>query len=235
MSSRTQKRPRLSPSKGTATAFDSEADESSTGGEKRWPRRKHANVYEAVAGRVTTTLPIDDSDSEDQARRKHHRQYSRSSRRDPTFAPEEVLFKRSGAPIRYAEKDIYHAHEDLRDGGRALLPDSDMLKSLHSYTSHFYASLAASGATMEENDKTQAIDERSMDETALLAFGILLEEAGWEALGKRGHLVFTEGVEVNENGGLRAGIETGDVEAFGFGDAKRFDSRYRSGRNTHGL
>jgi hypothetical protein len=31
-----------------------------------------------------------------------------------------------------------------------------------------------------------------MDETALLAFGILLEEAGREALGKAGDLVFTE-------------------------------------------
>lgn len=31
-----------------------------------------------------------------------------------------------------------------------------------------------------------------MDETALLAFGILLEEASRDALGKRGDLVFTE-------------------------------------------
>ena len=37
------------------------------------------------------------------------------------------------------------------------------------------------------------IDERSMDGTALLAFGILLEEASREVLGKRGDLVFTEG------------------------------------------
>lgn len=34
-----------------------------------------------------------------------------------------------------------------------------------------------------------------MDETALLAFGILLEEAGKAVLGRRGDLVFTEGVE----------------------------------------
>ena len=34
-----------------------------------------------------------------------------------------------------------------------------------------------------------------MDETALLAFGILLEEAGREGLGRRGDLVFTEGME----------------------------------------
>lgn len=34
-----------------------------------------------------------------------------------------------------------------------------------------------------------------MDETALLAFGILLEEAGREVLGRRGDLVFTEAAE----------------------------------------
>lgn len=33
-----------------------------------------------------------------------------------------------------------------------------------------------------------------MDETALLAFGIVLEEAAQEALGYNGDLVFTEGV-----------------------------------------
>ncbi|KAL1913220.1 hypothetical protein Sste5344_000767 [Sporothrix stenoceras] len=36
------------------------------------------------------------------------------------------------------------------------------------------------------------IDERSMDETALLAFGILLEEAGRMVLGRNGALVLTE-------------------------------------------
>lgn len=40
----------------------------------------------------------------------------------------------------------------------------------------------------------RSVDERSMDETALLAFGILLEEASREVLGQRGDLVFTEGV-----------------------------------------
>ena len=35
-----------------------------------------------------------------------------------------------------------------------------------------------------------------MDETALLAFGILLEESGREILGRTGDLVFTEGEEI---------------------------------------
>ena len=36
-------------------------------------------------------------------------------------------------------------------------------------------------------------DMRSMDETALLAMGILLEEAVKHSLGENGHLVFVEG------------------------------------------
>jgi hypothetical protein len=39
------------------------------------------------------------------------------------------------------------------------------------------------------------IDERSMDETALLAFGILLEEAGRAVLGRNGALVLTEAAD----------------------------------------
>lgn len=37
-----------------------------------------------------------------------------------------------------------------------------------------------------------------MDETALLAFGILLEEAGREVLGSRGDLTFTEEAEASD-------------------------------------
>lgn len=50
-----------------------------------------------------------------------------------------------------------------------------------------------------------------MDETALLALGILLEETGREVLGRRGDLVFTEGVEVDRD------AEPGDdAEIVGF-------------------
>lgn len=126
-----------------------------------------------------------------------------------------MLFKRAGAPVRYAEKDIYQAHEDLPDGGRGVLPDSDLLKTIHSYASHFYRDLPANRRTVR-NDSTdggigsgigvgEGISERSMDETALLAFGILLEEASREALGRRGDLVFTEGMEVGEGEEEREG------------------------------
>ncbi|KAI1389621.1 uncharacterized protein F4822DRAFT_206337 [Hypoxylon trugodes] len=158
--------------------------------------KRNANVYDAVAGRVTTTHPLDEGSGSDLP--SHHIRTPRHYRRDPTLAPEEVLFRRLGAPVRYAEKDIYQAHEGLRDGGRDVLPDSDMLKAIHAYSSHFYAALATRQQQGEALGRN--INERSMDETALLAFGILVEEASREVLGKTGDLVFTEGVEMERDG-----------------------------------
>lgn len=68
-----------------------------------------------------------------------------------------------------------------------------MLKAVHGYASHFYEAL---GQRLDSSERktTKRVDERSMDETALLAFGILLEEAARASLGKDGDLVFTEGV-----------------------------------------
>ncbi|TPX16941.1 uncharacterized protein E0L32_003503 [Thyridium curvatum] len=162
-------------------------------------RRREATVYDAVAGNVTTTgaLPKDS---------RHRRRGPGTSGRDPVLAPEEVLFQRRGAPQRYAERDVYFANErDLGPGGDAL-PDSDLLKAVHAYASDFYEAMAVrsggggggGGGGDHDNSSffvgSRHVDERSMDETALLAFGILLEEAGREALGRRGDLVFTEGV-----------------------------------------
>ena len=42
-------------------------------------------------------------------------------------------------------------------------------------------------------------DYRSMDETALIALGILMEEAARDTLGRTGDLVFTEGEEFPES------------------------------------
>ncbi|KAI1459149.1 hypothetical protein F4805DRAFT_455928 [Annulohypoxylon moriforme] len=178
-----------------ATETGTEGDLLDGGRRKR--RKRDANVYDAVAARVTSNLPLDDgSGSEVQT---HHVRTPRDHIRDSTLAPEEVLFRRIRAPVRYAEKDIYHAHEALQDGGRGVLPDSDMLKALHSYASHFYAALATPQGSRSE-PAARNIDERSMDETALLALGILVEEAGREILGEMGDLVFTEGVEVEADG-----------------------------------
>lgn len=56
-----------------------------------------------------------------------------------------------------------------------------MLKAIHAYASDFYAS-----ATGDRGKN----DWRSLDETALLALGILLEEAASEGVGENGDLAF---------------------------------------------
>ncbi|KAI0864318.1 hypothetical protein F4860DRAFT_439314 [Xylaria cubensis] len=211
------------PSRAGPDATDTEAGFAASDDEPVFKRRQ-ASLYDAVAGRVTTTLPISSYESQ-RPPVKNHRRNAADSRHNSTLAPEEVLFKRSGAPVRYAEKDIYQAHEDLPDGGRGILPDSDLLKTIHSYASHFYRDLPANKQTVHSETGT-GVSERSMDETALLAFGILLEEAGREELGKRGDLVFTEGVEVGEPKGGQSG-EDEEAEVFGIKDASRYEARGR--------
>jgi hypothetical protein len=246
-----------------------EEDKSVIGNERLGRKRRQASVYDAVAGmwhsipfqddiiklvlftiypgRVTTTLALIQPDSP-RPHARHHRRHAVESTRDPTLAPEEVLFKRAGAPVRYAEKDIYQAHADLPDGGQGVLPDSDLLKTIHSYASHFYKDFPANRRTARNDGIDggsdgvgEGISERSMDETALLAFGILLEEASREALGHRGDLVFTEGMEIGEeddereDGHRNRRIEPskaapGEAEVhYGFNDALRYQ-QVRQGR-----
>lgn len=95
------------------------------------------------------------------------------------IAPEEVLFRRRGAPERYEEDDFYWADRDIAPGIE--LPDSDLLKAVHAYAAGFYGrtgGVAAFG---------------SLDGTALIAVGVLLEEWGEAVLSKTGHEVFLEG------------------------------------------
>ncbi|KAK6530053.1 hypothetical protein TWF694_003427 [Orbilia ellipsospora] len=70
----------------------------------------------------------------------------------------------------------------LRDENvTASLPDSDLLKAIHAYAADFYA---AKG--------WDTVTGRCMDESALLAMGVLLEEWCKEMIGKDGDMVFLE-------------------------------------------
>lgn len=115
--------------------------------------------------------------------------------RSVPYSPSEVLFRRRDAPERYLDHDIYNANErNLIDGGRDILPGSDLLKAIHQYVSLFYASHRPS---KKQHGK---LDMRSLDGTALLAFGILIEELVRDFLGRRGHLVFTKGLQLKQVG-----------------------------------
>lgn len=98
----------------------------------------------------------------------------------PPLAPQEVLLRRVGAPTQ-APLGYYAADKELPSNLR--LPDSDLLKAIHAYASDFYSTAT--------DDKGRC-DFRSMDETALLALGVLLEEAAVEVLGETGDMVLVE-------------------------------------------
>lgn len=173
----------------------------------RGTKRRHATVYDAVAGNVCGPMPIalsshqagkvpydqgPGSEAEEAQYAPRHPKSIRYSTKDVPLAPDEVLFRRKGAPERYLEHDIYYSHErDLPRGGQGVLPESDLLKAIHAYASSYYSARNRERQATDDRNVT----DRSMDETALLAFGILLEEAGKEVLGRRGDLVFTEGAD----------------------------------------
>ena len=95
--------------------------------------------------------------------------------------PEEVLFRRLGAPERDIHDDFYWADRHLSE--KQTLPDSDLLKAIHSYAADFYDTMGDKGR----------VNFLSMNETALLAVGMLLEETADEVLGETGDMVFVEG------------------------------------------
>ena len=100
--------------------------------------------------------------------------------------PEEVLFRRLGAPERDIHDDFYWADKHLAE--KQTLPESDLLKAVHAYAADFYEAMGEKGE----------VNFRSMDETALLAIGLLLEEAAEEVLGETGDMVFVEGEEAKK-------------------------------------
>ncbi|KAL9602403.1 MAG: hypothetical protein Q9219_001826 [cf. Caloplaca sp. 3 TL-2023] len=137
---------------------------------------RQATVYDAVAGRISSTgfIPTYPHTSNIPGI---------SSASYLPLPPEEVLSRRRNAPERYEEDDIYWAHEDLNPT-KQQLPGSELLKAIHEYASDFYTRVLG-----EES----AVSWGSLDETALLAVGILLEEEVERVLGETGDLVFVEG------------------------------------------
>lgn len=146
------------------------------------------------------------------------------------LSPLQVLYAKASAPPLYAEDPYdYDAAALLpppssKDDGvndEYKLPDSDVVKAVHTYTSDLYDrhprlrdcagkkrgrkdvdDVEVDGVEVNgDGEKTywdlkrqfkHRIEYRSMDETALLCLGVLMEEMQREALGSTGDLVFTE-------------------------------------------
>ncbi|EFQ32304.1 membrane protein [Colletotrichum graminicola] len=173
--------------------------------------QRHANVYDAVAGRITFESKLGAAARGERPPNASLKppKLSRHPINASALAPEEVLFRRKAAPERFAEFDVYMSHERrLLDSGRAPLPDSDLLKSVHFYASHFYSTLGGPKRNPSYQVGARNIDERSMDESALLAIGILLEEAGKDVLGRKGDMVFTEGLEMTSEADPKSASRT---------------------------
>jgi len=107
---------------------------------------------------------------------------------------------------------------------------------VHGYAAGFYEAAGLDKNRRSDLVGGRLVDERTMDETALLAFGVLLEEAAREALGKDGDLVFTEGVTADGNAedepedGIDRGM--GPTERDDRASGKRLTKRRRLSRGS---
>jgi len=108
------------------------------------------------------------------------------------------LFRLKSATDDQFQEQIYFANDKIPPNQP--LPDSDLLKAIHTYTSDYYASATTNRGLG---------DWHSMDGTALIALGILLEESAREALGETGDMVFVEGEEVEEIMPISSADKTG--------------------------
>ncbi|KAF2200119.1 hypothetical protein GQ43DRAFT_472992 [Delitschia confertaspora ATCC 74209] len=148
---------------------------------KRPVKRHIATVFDATAGRIS-------QDGFIQSRPAPSSKYSdHLSTATQPIRPDEVLFKQRNAPPRYQETDYYYANSKLNKGSD--LPSSDLVKALHSYIAENY-----SKSSLAPSNKIW----KSMDETALLALGILVEETASSVLGETGDLAFLEAGGVEE-------------------------------------
>lgn len=185
------------PAKACLTSSDSE--QSAFDRPKRRKNRGRTTVYDAVAGRACYRGLIRKSSLIASTR-------DTASSSTVRIPPEEVLFRSRGAPQRYEETDFYWANEKLPLQG-AELPESDLLKAVHAYASNFYG---RRGGTA---------DFCSLNETALMAVGVLLEECADSLLGRGGEGVFVEGESVKGGETVKEGETIHKGEGFNEGEA----------------
>lgn len=99
-----------------------------------------------------------------------------------------------------AKDSTYFANETLPTNRP--LPSSDLLEAIHAYVADHYE------FTTEDQGQS---DYKTMDETALIAMGVLIEELAKEALGETGDLVLVEGQELSDDEDSHPGSESDSV------------------------
>ncbi|KAJ6095520.1 hypothetical protein N7486_006266 [Penicillium sp. IBT 16267x] len=145
--------------------------------------RRTANLYDSVAGRVN-------NNGFAALRATRYGDTQASGGRD--LRPEEVLYRHKPNKLKKIGEDesCYFAHETLP--ADRPLPSSEILKAVHAYSADFYTQ------KLRDSGKHNFY---SMDESALLAVGILMEELAKEQLGENGDMVLTEEMWSSENEG----------------------------------
>jgi hypothetical protein len=110
-----------------------------------------------------------------------------------TYAPEQILLGEEEVPSKYKddEDDTLYDNWYRNLPPQLSLPDSDLLHAIHAYVSDFYSIVSNNQNGFQ-----------SMDGTALLAMGILLDEMVTEMIGETGQLAFLES-ERMYRGGVR--------------------------------
>lgn len=83
---------------------------------------------------------------------------------------------------QFIDDETYFAHEKLP--ANRPLPRADLLECIHAYAADFY---------QHQSKKRGKLDQHSMDESALLAIGILVEELSREQVGATGDMALVEG------------------------------------------
>ena len=131
-------------------------------------RIRRASVYDVVAGRLGPNGFLTSEQLQ-------------SSNLLPS-GPEEYLLRRTTIPAGLLNESVAVSDQTL-SSSRNALPQADSFNAIHAYVSDFYYARG--------NDRAK-LDYRSLDETALIAMGILLEEAVRESLGDNGDMVFVE-------------------------------------------
>lgn len=102
--------------------------------------------------------------------------------------PEEILLSHTNAPqILQDDPDPIYERWVRNLPPQLTLPDSDLLQAVHAYASDYY-SVSPGGD----------IAFGSMDGTALVAMGMLLEEMSVEVIGETGHLALLESIKEQE-------------------------------------
>ncbi|KAK6511024.1 hypothetical protein TWF506_010108 [Arthrobotrys conoides] len=104
---------------------------------------------------------------------------SLSERHSKPASADELLFHNPLNPDFVLPDSVKSILEDEKIIGD--LPDSDLLKAVHRYVSEFFEAKGWDG-----------VMARSMDESAMLAIGVILEEYCREMVGKDGGMVFAE-------------------------------------------